>query len=138
MKNRSKEFLFSRQVGKAMGNWPAVKDEAARYGQSAVTVEEFTEKRYVSNQQMAYLHAVVFPTYAKEMHCSVLWAEIELKRCCGEQWMIVRVDKAELILSKTILTVDQCTQWIENIIDWTESKNIHIPLPEKNWYETKP
>jgi hypothetical protein len=43
------------------------------------------------------------------------------------------VDKAELILSKKVLSVKQTNKWIENIIDWCGSKGIHIPEPDKDW-----
>ena len=105
----------------------------ARHEKFIVTVEEWNEQKEISRQQMKYLHAVVFPIFAKEMFCSLLWAEITLKRSCGEQWLIKRYDKTEIILSKTILTVKQCNQWIENIFDWCGSKNIHIPEPDKDW-----
>ena len=117
----------------AVGDWRGMQREAARHDRAIVTVEEYDEKREISDKQMAYLHAVVFPTFAKEMHCSLLWAEMTLKRCCGEEWLIKRVDRAELILSKTILSVNQCNKWIENIWDWCDSKNIHIPPPDKDW-----
>lgn len=119
--------------GEATCNWPEIHNEAARHKRFMITVEEWTEEKEISRQQMAYLHAVVFPVFAKEMHCSLLWAEITLKRCCGEQWLIRRVDKTEIILSKTILSVNQCNKFLENIWDWCGSKNIHIPEPDKDW-----
>lgn len=125
--------IKNEEDGKPLCAWTAITDEAAKYDKFIVTVEKWDEDREISRQQMKYLHAVVFPTFAKEMFCSLLWAEITLKRSCGEQWLIKRYDKTEIILSKTILTVKQCNQWIENIWDWTSSKNIHIPQPDKDW-----
>lgn len=116
-------------------DWRKLYDFAASLDKFIVTVEKWDEQREISRQQMKYLHAVVFPKFAKEMCCSLLWAEITLKRICGEQWMVKRFENTEIILSKTILTVKQCNQWIENIIDWCGSKNIHIPEPDKNWRE---
>ena len=124
---------YTDDSGKPIAPWQQIYEKAAVLGRFIIKIEKWTEEKEISLRQMAYLHAVVFPALAKEMHCSLLWAEITLKRCCGEQWLIARVDKAEIILSKTILTVKQCNQWIENIWDWCSSKNIHIPDPDKDW-----
>lgn len=113
--------------------WQAAYNEAARHDKFIVIVEPYDEQKEISRQQMKYLHGVVFTTFAREMFCSKLWAEITLKRSCGEEWLIKRVDNTEIILSKTVLTPTQCSQWIENIWDWCESKNIHIPPPDKDW-----
>ena len=116
-------------------NWKAIYAEAGRHEKFIVTVEKWDKQKWISNKQMAYLHAVVFPTFAKEMFCSLLFAEITLKRACGEQWLIRRVDNAELILSKTVLSTNQCNEWFKNIWDWCESRKIHIPEPttEQDW-----
>jgi hypothetical protein len=121
--------------GKPICAWRAAYDEAARHERFIVTVEEWDEQKWISNQQMAYLHTVVFPTLAKEMFCSLFQAELTLKRACGEQWMIKKFDDWKIVLSKTILTTKQCTQWIENIWDYCSNKNIHIPPPDKDWRE---
>ena len=121
--------------GKPICAWRAAYDEAAKHEKFIVAVEKWDEQKWISNKQMAYLHAVVFPTFAKAMFCSLVFAEITLKRACGEQWLIRRVDKAELILSKTVLTTNQCNEWFKNIWDWCESRKIHIPEPttEQDW-----
>ena len=131
------DFRTKTIDGKPCTDWKAIYKEAAKHLQSIITVKKYDPEKEVSDKQMAYLHAVVFPTFAGEYHCSVLWAEITLKRCCGEQWMVKRVEKTELILSKTILSVKQCNQWIENIWDWCGSHGIHIPQPDKDWRERK-
>jgi hypothetical protein len=118
---------------KAQCNWDGLKNAAKQYDEFIITLDKWDEEKEISRQQMAYLHAVVFPVFAKEMHCSLLMAELTLKRCCGEQWLVKRIDKAEIILSKTILSVKQCNKWLENIWDWCAEKNIHIPEPDKDW-----
>ncbi|KKK86383.1 hypothetical protein LCGC14_2763780 [marine sediment metagenome] len=119
--------------GEASCHWPAIHEEAAKYESFVISVEKWDEEKELSKQQMKYLHAVVFPIFAKEMHCSLLWAEITLKRACGEQWLIKRFENTEIILSKTILSVKQCNQWIKNIQDWCDSHKIHIPESDKDW-----
>jgi hypothetical protein len=101
------EYRGKTIEGKAACNWPAIQVEAASHENFIISVEKWDEEKEISKQQMAYLHAVVFPALAKEMHCSLLWAEITLKRCCGEQWLIKRFEKTEIILTKTALTVKQ-------------------------------
>lgn len=132
-------MIFKGQTidGEPVTQWPMIHKECAKHDRFAVTVEKWSDEREISIRQMKYLHAVVFKRLAEKMHCSLLWAEITLKRACGEQWLVKRVDKAEIILSKTILSVKQTNEWIKNIQDWCGSINLHIPEPNPEWRKEK-
>lgn len=51
----------SRTIDKqACADWPGIQAEAARYREAVIEVREYDEEREVTNQQFAYLHAVVW------------------------------------------------------------------------------
>lgn len=114
-------------------NWKAVYRDCAKYQQFIIEVREYNEEKEISRQQMAYLHAVVFPALADHVGCSELMAEIILKKKSGEQWFIQEIDGNEIIISKTMLTVEQTTKWMENIFDWMESIGCPVTPPDPNW-----
>ena len=112
-------------------------DECKKHKRFVVRVEEYDEQREISEQQIKYLHAVVFPTIARESHCSKWQAEFDCKRYPGRKWLIKSYGDQHFVLSKKSLSVKQCGDWIENIWDWAQHGGIHIPLPDKDWREHK-
>ena len=125
------------KFNESMTDWPALHKECERLGQAVIEVTKYSETKEISNQQMKYLHAVVFPTLSREMHCSLWEAEFQCKRWAGEQWFMKKVGDLHFVLSKTSLTVKQTNEWIDNIKDWAEKGDIHIPLPDKDWRNKK-
>ena len=113
--------------------WSAITKGASKYPRFVIEVREHDPEREISIQQMKYLHAVVFPTLAKEMHTSKWEAEFLCKTQCGEQWLVKKVGDLRFILSKTTLSVKDCNEWIENIWDYTQKNGITIPQPNKEW-----
>jgi len=113
-----------------------IRDECLKYDKAIIRVERYDEQREISRKQMAYLHAVVFPILAEAMSCSLWEAEYTCKRWCGEQWELIKKVGPQMYVetSKTKLTVKQCSDWIESIMDWADKRNIHIPPPDQDWY----
>ena len=132
-------MIFHGQTieGEPAANWPLIQKESAKYPKFTVEVHKYDEQREISNQQMAYLHTVVFETIAKHMHSSLWEAEFLCKTQCGEQWFVKKMGDLRFVLSKTTLTVKQCNKWIENIQDWGQRNNIFIPAPDKDWRKAK-
>lgn len=118
-------------------DWKAIYAECAQHNEFVVEVRRYDPDKEISRQQMAYVHAVIFPALAEYVGCSQLMAEVMLKKKCGEQWFIKEVDKCEIILSKTMLSVNQTTKWLENIWEFMESIGCPVPPPDKNWRENK-
>ena len=116
-------------------NWPKIHKQCAKYDRFVVEVKRYSEENEVSDQQFAYLHAVVFPMLAKEWDCSLHQAELDCKRRWGEQWMIRKELGYRFVLSKTVLKAKQCNQWIDNIWEGAHNEGIIIPLPDKDWRE---
>jgi hypothetical protein len=131
-----------RFTGKTMdkrpcSQWTSVYNECAKFERFVVEVTELDSDKDISNQQMRYLHAVVFPLLAKETHCSLWQAEFDCKRHAGNQWFIKKIGDQHFVLSKTSLSVKQTNEWIKNIIDWAATGNIHVPEPDKDWRSKK-
>jgi hypothetical protein len=131
-----------RFTGKTMdkrpcSQWTPIYNECAKYERFVVEVTELDSDKDISNQQMKYLHAVVFPLLAKETHCSLWQAEFDCKRHAGNQWFIKKIGDQHFVLSKTSLSVKQTNEWIKNIIDWAATGNIHVPEPDKEWRSNK-
>lgn len=120
-----------------MADWPKIHAACEKYGQFVIEVTKYSEAKEISHQQMSYLHAVVFPAVAKQMHCSLWQAEFDCKRWAGEQWFMRKMGDQYFVLSKTSLTVKQCNEWIESIWDWAQANGIHVPLPDKDWRKEK-
>ena len=116
-------------------DWKAIQTECAKHQRFVVRVEKYDEEREISRQQMAYLHAVVFPTLAKAWDTSYEDAEFECKKKWGEQWLIKKVMGYRFVLTKTTLTVKQCNAWIENIWQGAHREGILIAPPDKDWRE---
>ncbi len=127
------QFFGQTIDGEAATNWPKIQAKCAEYPRFVIKVERYSEQKEISDRQMAYLHAVVFPTLAREMTCSLWEAEFTCKRQCGEQWLLKKMGDLRFVLSKTVLTTKQCNQWIENIWDWADKSGVHIPQPDKDW-----
>ncbi len=125
------------KFNESMTDWPAIHKECERLGQAVIEVTKYSEDREISIQQMKYLHAVVFPTIAREMPCSLWTAELDCKRYAGREWLIKKIEDQHFVLSKTSLTVKQTNDWIDNIRDWAEQGSIFIPLPNRNWRQEK-
>ena len=125
--------------GQPCTDWKGIHAECAKHPQFVIRVEKYDEDREISLQQMKYLHAVVFPTLAREMHCSLWEAEFTCKRWCGEPWELIKKVGPQMYVecSKTKLTTKQCNAWIESIWDWAQSRKIHIPAPDKDWRKSK-
>ena len=119
--------------GQPAANWKVIQDEAARHKRFTITVEDYNEEREISNQQMAYLHVVVFPLIAETYHMSELEAEDHCKLFCGEKWFVKKIDTKWIRLSKRVLTTKNCNKWIENIYTHFEKQGLHIPAPSQDW-----
>jgi hypothetical protein len=126
-------YLGKTENNQPIANWKAVYANCAKYARFVVEVREYDEQKEISLQQMKYMHSVVFPALAQYVGCSELMAEIMLKKKCGEQWFIQKIDGNEIILSKTMLTVKQTTKWLENCWEWLESIGCPVPPPDPNW-----
>ena len=118
-------------------NWKAIQDECALYNRFTIEVTEFNEEREISNQQMKYLHAAVFPLIAERFHMSELEAEDHCKALCGEHWFVKKIGDKWYRLSKKTLSVTQCNKWIENIYTYFEKQGLHIPAPNQDWRKEK-
>ncbi len=116
-------------------DWDAVYAECGKHTEFVIEVRRHDPDKEISLQQMKYIHAVVIPALSEYVGCSQLMAELLLKKKCGEQWFVKFVDKTETIISKTNLSVNQTTKWLENIWDWMESINCPVSPPDKNWVE---
>lgn len=121
---------------KPSADWRAIQAECAKHKQFVVEIRPYNEDREASLQQYAYLHSVIFPTLAKAWDTSLEDAEFECKKRWGEQWLIKRALGYRFVLSKTILTVKQCNQWIENIWQGAHREGIIIAPPDRDWRET--
>ena len=114
-------------------NWPVIQAECARHQKFTVEVTAFNSEREISNQQMKYLHAVVFPLIADRFHMSELEAEDHCKALCGERWFVKKIGDKWFRLSKRVLSVKDCNKWIENIYTYFEKQGLHIPAPNQDW-----
>ncbi|HOI38788.1 MAG TPA: hypothetical protein PLF11_15580 [Bacillota bacterium] len=123
--------------GQPVTDWPAINKACAKHKRFVVDVHKYDEEREITNQQMAYLHTVVYPTVAKSMHCSLWEAEFQCKTGPGKQWLVKRIGDLRFVLSKTGMSVKDCTQWIENIFDWGDRNGIFIPPPDKEWWKRR-
>ncbi len=132
------EFFGQTIDNEPATQWHMVHAACRKYPHWVLTVEKYDENKRISRLQMAYLHSVVFPTLAREMSCSLWEAEFTCKRQCGEQWLFVKIGDLHFVKSKTVLSTKQCNKWIENIWDYADKNDIHIPPPDKDWRkETK-
>jgi len=120
--------------GEPAADWPGIQRACAKHKRFVVEVRKYDEKREISRQQMAYLHAVAFPTIASEMHVSLWEAEFLCKTQAGEQWLVKQMWDLRFILSKTTLSVQECNAWMDNIHDWADRNGIFIPPPDKEWW----
>ncbi len=127
------KFKGNLVEGEPAANWQAIHQECAKYQRFIVEVREYNESAEISMQQMAYLHSIVFPALADHVGCSKFMAEQILKKKCGEQWFVKKVDGDICILSKTNLSVKQTNEWFENIFDWMGSIGCPVPSPDKDW-----
>ena len=119
-----------------LGDWPNIIKEANKYLKAGIWVEDMGDDSQISLAQMAYIYSVVIPVLKKEGY-SQLDAENLLKVQCGEQWLVKVIEGQRYILSKTVLTVKQGTEWIENIMSFMDSIGWPVPPPNKYWYENK-
>ena len=117
--------------------WPTIQAEAAKYPRFTVSVERYDEEREISKEQMAYMHAVLFPAVSEFMGVSLLTAELTCKVLCGKQWLVKEVGGEKYILSKTSLTTKQTTLWLENCWDFFEEQGCPVPPPDKEWATRK-
>ena len=133
-----KEFRGYTDDGAPICSWALIQKAASQYKQFVIEVREYNEAREITRKQMAYLHAVVFPTFGDWIGCSEWWAELILKRKCGKQWFVRKMDGAEVILSKTTLSVKNGTAWIENILDFADGlQGLELSPPDPEWYKHK-
>ena len=123
--------------GQPAADYPGIQRECGKHERFVIEVTKYDESKEISNQQMKYLHAVVFPTIARETHCSLWQAEFDCKRWAGNQWFMKKMGDQYFVLSKTSLTVKQTNEWIKNIIDWAQTGNVHVPEPDKDWRQNK-
>lgn len=123
--------------GQPVTDWPAIHKECMKHKRFVVEVRKYDEQREISRQQMRYLHGVVFPTIAREMHISLWEAELLCKTQAGEQWLVKKMGDVRFILSKTGMSVKDCTEWIQNIFDWGDRNGIFIPPPDKEWWKRR-
>jgi hypothetical protein len=129
--------------GEPIAAWEHIYERCRGHKRWLLTIEPDSAARTISEQQTAYLHAVVYPTLAEAMHCSLWHAEVTLKQEPGKEWFVKEFCDKEtgkvftVILSKTTMSVASTTKWLENIWDWAEKRGIHIPLPNKSWRQVK-
>ncbi len=127
-------LLRFRRIGeKVAGDWSGLKRAIDLFPDCIVEVRKYDKQREISKQQMAYLHAVVFPALAEYMGVSELMAELILKKKCGEQWFVKTLNREKFIISKTELSTKQTTVWMENIWDFMEAIGCPVPPPDKDW-----
>jgi len=131
------DFYGETADGEPLADWPAIHKACMRHKRFVVEVRKFDEKREISRQQSAYLHAVVYPTVAKAMDCSLWEAEFQCKTGPGREWLVKTMGDLRFILSKTTMSVEDCTRWIENIFDWGDRNGIFIPPPDKEWWKRR-
>jgi hypothetical protein len=130
------DFYGQTIDGEPVTQWPEIHQSCRKLRQFVVSVREYSEDKEVTLQQFKFLHAVVFPTLAREWNTSEEDAEFECKKRWGEQWLIKKALGYRFVLSKTVLTTKQCNKWIENIQAGALRENILIPCPDKDWRET--
>lgn len=121
--------------GQPVCQWPELHKECARHERFVIEVRKYDEQAEISRQQMAYLHAAVFPALAEYTGVSELMAETILKIKCGEQWFIRVLDGKKLIGSKTDLTVKQTSKWMENIWEYLDKVGCKVMPPDPEWYK---
>ena len=123
--------------GEPSADWKTIYAQCSKCDRFVIDVREYDTNKEISIQQMKYFHAVIVPLLAEYVGCSQLMAELILKKKCGEQWFIKIIDKTETIISKTHLTINQMTKWLENIFDWMESIGCPVPPPDNKWRENQ-
>ena len=128
------DFFGETVDGQPATDWPAIHKACMKHQRFVVEVRRYDEEREINRQQMAYLHGVVFPTIAREMHVSLWEAEFLAKTGPGEQWLVKRMGDLRFVLSKTGMSVKDCTEWIQNIWDWSDRNGFFIPPPDKTWW----
>ena len=115
--------------------WDAVYKACAKYDRFIVEVREYNEAKEISLQQMRWIHCKNGPIelLAEYMGCSKMIAELILKKKCGERFFVHEIDGETVIASKTMLSIKQTTEWIENIFDFMDSINCQVQPPDPQW-----
>lgn len=125
--------------GEPATNWPKIHEDCAKHDRFIIEVRKFDPEREISLQQMKWLHCKNGPIVllAEYMGCSKMIAELILKKKCGERFFIHKIDGDTVIASKSMLSVKQTNEWIENIFDFMDSINCPVQPPDPKWRENQ-
>jgi len=119
-------------------NWKAVYRDCAKHQQFIVEIREYNEEKEISRQQMKYLHAVIIPLFVDYTGDSPQYWENKLKLECGSKWFkpeIINVNgnPFTIIPSKKIISINNFTEWYQNITDYGLQHGVIVPPPNKDW-----
>ena len=92
----------------------------------------------ISNQQMAFFHAVIVPMFAEYTGDSKDYTEKLLKVKCGWKWfepetIEVRGIELAVIPTKTRLSTKDFMEWYENIVSFGLELGVIVPPPDPTW-----
>ncbi|MCK5127223.1 MAG: hypothetical protein KAR42_13295 [candidate division Zixibacteria bacterium] len=120
-------------------NWPAIHRACAKHDQFIVEVRAYDEAKEISLQQMRWLHCKNGPItiLSEYMGVSKLIAELILKRKCGEEFFVHKIDGETVIASKTMLSVKDTTVWIDNIFDFMDAIGCPVQPPDPSWRQNQ-
>lgn len=125
--------------GQPAAAWKAIYKACAKYDQFVVEIRAYDEAKEISLQQMRWLHCKNGPIelLAEYMGVSRLIAELILKRKCGEEFFVHKIDGETVIASKTMLSVKDTTEWIENIFDFMDAIGCPVQPPDPAWRQNQ-
>lgn len=121
-----------------MSAWNEIYAECRKYDKFIVEVREYDEAKEISLAQMRYLHGAVIPLFVDFTGDSPQYWENKLKLECGSkwfkpEWIAINGKSFYVIPSKKNLSVKDCNEWFQNIIDFGNAIGCPIPLPDPNW-----
>jgi len=124
--------------GQPAARWDQVHKACSKHARFIIEVRKYDEAREISLQQMAFLHAVVIPLFVDYTGDSPQYWQNKLKLECGSKWFkveTVTVGKHSytIIPSKTKLSVNDFSEWYQNISDFGDSIDCPVPPPDPNW-----
>lgn len=133
-------FRGDTRNGTPIADWPRICDECAKYDRFLIDIIKYDESREISVQQMRYFHGVVVPLFSEWNGDSKECWETRLKLECGPKWFApkaLNIDGKAYILvpSKKKLTVKDCNEWLENIVDYGLRCGVVVPPPDPEWRE---
>jgi hypothetical protein len=124
--------------GSAVLDWQKVYGECEKYHRFVIEIRELDEQREISLQQMKYFHAVVVPLFSEWNGDSKGCWETRLKLECGSKWFTPEVHVVDgkpysFIPSKKTLSVKDCSEWFQNIMDYGLREGVVVPPPDPEW-----